>query len=101
MKIILCVISVTAIAVATLYGCQSPKDDMEEHSDFSWNPPANALYGNDGLKIRFNAKDEKDEVTLAKEKASEQWNRNLYMMDSYVSLEEYVEEYLKENEVNP
>lgn len=81
--------------------CQGPKDDMEVNSDSFLNPPANALYGNDGLKIRFNAKEEKDEATLAKEKASERWNRNLYMMDSYASLEEYVEEYLKENETNP
>ena len=45
------------------------------------------------LKIRFNSVKEKDEATLAMEKAAGRWSRNLYLSGGYDSLDEYVVAY--------
>lgn len=44
-------------------------------------------------RLRFNSIKKKDEKTVAMEKASGQWNRNLYLMGNCPSLDEYAEVY--------
>jgi hypothetical protein len=45
----------------------------------------------DTSRIRFNQTKEKDEKTLAMEKAARHWDRNLYLMGGCQSLDEYAD----------
>ncbi|MBO5498990.1 MAG: hypothetical protein J5990_06305 [Bacteroidales bacterium] len=84
---------VTTIVVTTLGACSNSAADEDDRSDFQLLPESSGLYRNDSLKLRFNKSVRKDEKTEAMERAAAQWNRNLYMLDSYASLDEYVEIY--------
>lgn len=84
---------VTAIVVTTLGACRNSSVDEDNKSEFKLVPEPSGLYGNDSLKLRFNGPVRGNEQSEAMKRAAAQWNRNLYIQDSYASLDEYAEIY--------
>lgn len=85
------VLAVMAIAVTTLCGCRNSSGKEDKKTAFSLLPPSHGLYETDVPKIRFRNGVQKDPETLAKEKISEEWNRNLMLWDGSCCLEDYME----------
>ena len=82
-------IAVLIMTLPLMTGCRE-EVKSENRSVFTITLPSRDFSG-DTSRIRFNHIKEKDEKTLAMEKAAGQWNRNLYLMGGRPSLAEYAD----------
>lgn len=81
-------IAVTVMALMGATGCKEKSDDVRPRFNIEYQ---SQNLSKDISRIRFNQVKEKDEKTLAMERAAGQWNRNLYLMGGGPSLAEYAD----------
>jgi hypothetical protein len=79
--------AVTVMALLWATGCREKEKSEEIRPKLNIEYPSQNL-SMDTSRIRFNQMKKKDEKTLAMERMSGQWNRNLYLMGGNPSLEE-------------
>lgn len=82
------------VALPFICGCGNEDKSGESSRSLVIGVPSRNIYGRDtSMKVRFGMSEEKDENTIAMEKAAEQWNRNMCLRSGYSPLGEYVEKY--------
>lgn len=90
MKSMWCNVLVMAVVVAMSGACRKAPEE-EERTCIRLTSPDDR--SDDGTRIRFGNVEKKDDETLAKEKAAQEWNRNLVLRNSSYKLEDYMKEY--------
>lgn len=91
MKVMWCNVLVMAVVMTISGGCVNAPEEKENRTCLKLKPPDED--SEDLTKIRFGSTEKKDEETLAKEKAAQEWNRNLILRNSNCDLDEYMRGY--------
>lgn len=81
------------VMMPLMTGCRETQKSAPARQRFTIIQPQQEASGDTCCRIRFNSEKKKDEKTLAMEKISGRWNRNLYLTGDCQSLEEYAENY--------
>ncbi len=81
------------VMLPLMIGCAETPKSAPAKQRLILTPPHLVTAEDTCCRIRFNSEKKKDEKTLAMEKVSDRWNRNLYLSGGYQSLEEYAADY--------
>lgn len=92
MKLKLTLILIIAV-LPLMTGCRETPESVPARQRLVLTHTHQGISEDTCCRIKFSSEKKKDAETRAMERAAAQWNRNLYMLDSYASLDEYVEIY--------